>query len=220
MFPPMTSATPAPSPPPAPGDELSSLVSRTEGVQPWRRVFHAASGIVISAGLLFVDPPWLLATAVLGGITLLLLAVDLARLGVPAVNRLFFRLLRRLASPREARRPASSTWYMAGCFVAVAVFPRSVAVASILVLALADPLASYVGRRWGRRPWGSGTVEGSAVFLSVAVLVLWPVAGWGAALVAAVGTTLVERIPWALDDNLTVPLTAGFLLWSLLPYWG
>jgi dolichol kinase len=30
----------------------------------------------------------------------------------------------------------------------------------------------------------------------------------------------VERLPWPLDDNLTVPLVTGFLLWTLLPFTG
>jgi dolichol kinase len=170
--------------------------------------------------LVLLDPPWIWTVAALGSLTLLLFLSDLARFSIPGLNRLFFRLFRPFASPREARGVASSTWYIAGCFLAVAVFPREVAVASILVLALADSVASYVGRRWGRRPFGTGSVEGSTVFFLVAFLILVPVAGWGVAAVVAGLTALVERTPWPLDDNLTVPLTAGLLLWSLLPFTG
>lgn len=203
-----------------PTADLNALVDRTRGPQPLRRLFHAACGVVLVILLVGLDPPWVLAVGVLGAATLLLFVADFVRMRSPAVNRLFFRLLRPLVSPREAVGVASSTWYVAGCFVAVAVFPRTVAVAAILVLALADPLASYVGRRWGRRPFGTGTVEGSVVFVGAALLVLWPFAGWGVALVVAVATALVERIPWPLDDNLTVPLASGLVLWSLLPFWG
>jgi dolichol kinase len=200
--------------------DLAVLVARTRGPQPWRRAFHAVNGLTLVGILVLVDPPWSWTVAALGGLTLLLFLSDLARFSVPALNRLFFRLLRPFASPREARGVASSTWYIAGCFLAVAVFPREVAVASILVLALADSVASYVGRRWGRRPFGSGSVEGSTAFFLVAFLVLVPMAGWAVAVVVAGITALVERTPWPLDDNLTVPLTAGLLLWSLLPFTG
>jgi dolichol kinase len=196
---------------------FEALVARTEGLQPWRRIFHAGTGVSLAGALLFGDLPWTLLAGALGGIAVLALLGDLLRLAVPSWNRLFFRIFRPLASPREARGLASSTWFAWGCFLAVAVFPSRVAAASILVLALADPLASYAGRRWGRRAFGSGTVLGSLVFVGAAFLVLLPFAGTGVAAVVAGAVALVERIPWPLDDNLTVPLAVGLLLWSLLP---
>jgi len=63
-------------------------------------------------------------------------------------------------------------------------------------------------------------VEGSTAFFLVAFLVLVPMAGWAVAVVVAGITALVERTPWPLDDNLTVPLVTGLLLWSLLPFSG
>jgi dolichol kinase len=91
----------------------------------------------------------------------------------------------------------------------LALFPLEIAAAAILVLAVADPFASYLGRRFGKRALGSGTVEGTLVFLAMAFLMLalleeLPVAA-GVALLA----TVVEPIPWRLDDNLTVPIAVG-----------
>ncbi len=207
--------------PPTPGPpSLDALVARTEGLQPWRRVFHATNGVLLVSVLVVVDPPWRWTVAALGALTVVLFLADWLRFQVPSLNRLFFRLLRPFASPREARGVASSTWYMAGCFLALALFPREVAIPGILVLALADPVASYTGRRWGRRPFGTGTVEGSVVFATVAFLVLTPFVGWGVGAVVAVAAAGAERIPWPLDDNLTIPVVAGALVWSLLPWWG
>jgi dolichol kinase len=97
--------------------------------------------------------------------------------------------------------------------LAIAVLPRPYAAAGILVLALADPMANWFGRRYGRRAFGSGTVLGSSLFLGVAVGVLWPIGGFFPALAAAVATTLLEAVPWKVDDNLLIPVSAGGLLW-------
>lgn len=199
---------------------LAPLVARTEGAQPWRRLFHAAAGVGIAGGLLVLDPPWGAAVGLLALLTLIAAGVDLLRLTRPAVNVLFFRVLRPLASPREAQGVASSTWYLLGILLAVAVFPRPVAIPAILVLALADPAASYLGRRWGRRRLGAGTAEGSLVFLGVALAVLVPAAGWVVGAAVALLTAAAEAAPLPVDDNLLIPLLSGALLWSLLPLWG
>lgn len=192
-----------------PEDDLDRLVERTTGLQPWRRLFHMTGGVAVSVILLRGYVPEGLALVILGVVLALMLGLDLVRLRHPETNRLFFLVFYRLASPREARGLASSTWYVMGISLTLAIFPLEIAAAAILVLALADPLASYLGRRFGKRSLGSGTVEGTLVFLAVAFLVLAlfeeiPVAA-GVALLASV----VEPIPWRLDDNLTVPMTVG-----------
>jgi dolichol kinase len=196
-------------------NDLPALVARTRGLQPWRRVFHAANGVVLAFGppALNLSPG---ATALLLGLgACALLAGDLIRLRVPRLNRTFFRLFRPLASPREEHHLASSTWYAVGAFLAWWWFPPIVATASILVLGLADPAASVVGRLVGRRPLGKGTVEGSLTFMVVAFLALWPLVGPGAAAVGAVLTGLAEVAPLGLDDNLVIPLVCGGVLWAV-----
>lgn len=198
---------------------LEPLVAQTEGLQPWRRVFHACSGLVL-VGILVLTPIsalWLAAMLAVGAGGAL--ALDLVRLRSPRVNHLFFRVLRPFASPREAAGIASSTWYLIGVGMALACFPDHVAIAAILVLSLADPTASYLGRRWGRRSLGTGTgtVEGTVAFIGVAAAILVPLAGWGPGLVTAGLVAIIEQIRWPLDDNLTIPLATGALLWSLLP---
>ncbi|TVR66649.1 MAG: hypothetical protein EA422_01605 [Gemmatimonadales bacterium] len=194
-------------------DSLAPLVQRTAGLQPWRRVFHATNGLVLVGILAFLDPPRQGVVLLLTGLLAMLLTLDFARFRVKALNRLFFRVFSSIASPREAVGPASSTWYVAGALLTVALFPMDMAISAILVLALADPAASYMGRRWGRRPFGTGTVEGSMVFFVVAFGILLVQVGPVTAAAVALGTTLAERNTWSLDDNLVVPLTAGSLLW-------
>ncbi len=141
--------------------------------------------------------------------------IDAIRLYDPDLNRRFFRVFMALASPREAKELASSTWYLLGVLVTLLLFPRPYALAGILVLALADPAASVVGRLWGRIPFLGGSVRGTAAFAVVAFLVLLLFVPWWAALVTAVATALLEASPLDLDDNLLVPLTAAGVLFLI-----
>lgn len=189
--------------------ELQTLVDRTSGLQPWRRVFHAANGIGVASALALFDVPRSTAVLVLSGILGGMIMLDAARLASRKANVLFFSAFKHLASPREARGPASSTWYALGILLAVAFFPLDAAVSGILVLAVADPAASYVGRRWGRRPLLGATLEGTAAFAVVAFTILAVRHGLGVGVVAAAVLTLAERLSWPLDDNLIVPVAGA-----------
>ncbi len=193
-------------------EELERLVGATAGPQLGRRIFHAAWGCALAATIAYapVGRTWLLGAFASG--LVLMLAVDLFRLASPRANRLFFKAFRWFASPREKGRIASSTWYAVGALIVLALFESQTAISAILVLALADPAASYIGRRWGRRRLGTGTFLGVAVFAAVATAVLAFSHPPGAALSVGLVVALIECQPLGLDDNLTVPVSTAVAL--------
>jgi len=188
---------------------LDVLVARTAGPQPWRKAFHAFNAMAIAAWLVLAEPSRALALLVLGALTVAAVAVDIVRLRSPGVNALFFRAFGKLASPREAEGLASSTWYIVGIFLAVALFTPGVATTAVLVLGLGDPAAATVGRRFGRKPFLGGTLEGTLAFFVVCAAIVGTRHGWAAAVVAGVAAALAERRSWPIDDNLAVPLVCG-----------
>ena len=141
------------------------------------------------------------------------LVLDLVRLRFKAANTVFFRWFAALASPREAQKVSSSTWFLIGALTLLLFAPPGLFVPAMLVLAFADPAASIVGRLWGRRRLGKGTWEGTTVFFLVAVIVLTPVVGLQAALVGGAAAAAFEVVPSGVDDNLLVPLVTAGALW-------
>jgi len=196
--------------------ELDRLVAATEGLQPWRRVAHASTGLAL--GLVPPLLQWDRTTTVivLTSILVLQIALDVVRFRVEAIQKLFFTVLSRLASPREARGTSSSTWYTVSAIIVYGLFPTGIASSSILVLGLADPAAGTVGRLFGRRKFGTGSMEGSATFFVTAMLVLLIAVDWPVALAAALAATVIEVIPGIGDDNLIIPVVTGSVLWLLL----
>lgn len=193
--------------------DLERLVASTAGPRHARRLVHAGLGAGVASLLWALEPSRAVSAAVGAGAVAGLLGLDLARLAVPRLNLRFHRLLRSLLLPREARRVASSTWYVAGILAAVALFPLEAVVPAIWVLALADPAAAWVGRRWGRRPLGTGTLEGFVAFVVVATAVLSVAVPVPAALLGAIAGGLVEIAPSTVDDNLTIPPAVAGVLW-------
>ena len=198
-------------------NRLAELVAKTTGPQTGRRIFHAITGTVIFVAVTQLDLSKSLTITGLSVLFLILLASDLVRLRVPHLNILFFRVFQILVSPRESQSIASSTWYILGALIAIVLFPISAALSGILVLAWADPTASYLGRRWGRRSFLGGTLVGTTAFLVVAVLILSVRHPLTIAIPSACLITLVERLAWPLDDNLVLaPACAGILTLSEL----
>ena len=198
-------------------NRLVELVAKTTGLQTGRRIVHAITGTVIFVAVTQLDLSESLIITGLSVLFLILLASDLVRLRVPHLNILFFRFFQILVSPRESQNIASSTWYILGALIAIVLFPLSAALSGILVLAWADPTASYLGRRWGKRSFLGGTLVGTTAFLVVAVLILSVRHPLTIAIPSACLITLVERLAWPLDDNLVLaPACAGILTLSEL----
>jgi dolichol kinase len=119
-----------------------------------------------------------------------------------------------LVCPREVDS-LSLTWFLLGVFL-VLWLPEPTVAPAILVLAVADPAASLVGRKWGRRNLGKGTVEGALAFFGAAAVVLIPFVGVAVAVGVAAAAAAVEVLETGLDDNLLIPVTTAGCLWVAL----
>ena len=196
-------------------EQLAELVEGTTGIQTGRRIVHATTGTVIFLVITQMELTTSLAVTSLAVIFFVLLSSDLLRLRLPQLNILFFRIFQLLVSPRESQKIASSTWYILGALIAILLFPLPAALSGILVLAYADPTASYFGRRWGKHPFLGGTVEGTLAFLTVAALILSIRHPLYISIPSAFLIAIVERVAWPVDDNLILaPACAGILTLS------
>jgi len=71
-----------------------------------------------------------------------------------------------------------------------------------------------VGKGMGRVAIFKKTLEGSLAFLFSALLIVWIYPGLNrlAGSLAALGATVIELLPIPIDDNLTIPLVAGAIM--------
>ncbi len=180
-----------------------------------RKAIHLASAVVPAAYAAGLPRRWLLAG--LGAALLVALAVEAARRRLPGVRAPFERRLGGLLRAHERDRWSGATWMALAYLLAAALFPRPVAVAAMLAVALGDAAAAVVGR-WAaaRRPpvtgdaggktWAGTVACGVATALGALLVArLTP----GAALACAAAAALAERPRGPLDDNVRVALAAG-----------
>lgn len=119
----------------------------------------------------------------------------------------------RMSRPNETAHFMVRPLYLAvGIILALFLFPRMIAYASIGTVAVGDPVAAYVGGKFGRRHiTRKKTLEGSIAGLMVSLLLASLIVSPFLAFVGSTSAMLMEILDIP-DDNLTMPITAGALM--------
>jgi len=191
----------------------------TYSVNEWaRKSVHLASSLIPLIYYFGFEDRWS-ALAVLGSLTLIILTAESLRMVVPVCHRLYLQWFSAIIRPREqAARFTGASFVFIGASLTVILFPKPIAVAALLFLAIGDPAACLVGRAWGRiRIFNAKTLEGSAAFLVSAILVTsWiPDIPLPVKIGGALAACLVELAAFRIDDNLTIPLVSAAVMVAL-----
>jgi dolichol kinase len=178
-----------------------------------RKVFHFSGASVPLLYLLAGRTPALAFAIIL---LVMSAAFELLRIS----GRLDISLVQRHLQIKESesKKPTGSFFYLLAAPVTILLFPAHAAIASLFIVAIADPLCSLAGLQWGKTKILGKSLEGSSVFFVVSLLILsafsFPV---HIRLIAAITATLTELLtPKILDDNLTIPLVTALVLTLLV----
>jgi dolichol kinase len=132
-------------------------------------------------------------------------ALRLRAKSVPLITRFTLAMSREDESPRLVVAPI----YLAlGIVLSLLAFPKNIAYASITIVAVGDPLASYVGRKLGRIHVRQKTLEGftAGLIVSFAAALFWVPPHLA---LAGSATGMLLELLGVLDDNLAIPIGAG-----------
>lgn len=186
-----------------------------------RSAAHLVAGLAAIATLEFILPMWVLPylTAAMAATCWIL---EIKRRRCQQFNNKIFGFFKPIAHPREAHHVNSATWFVTALFALSLLQSTLAAAIAIAVLAIADPAAGVIGRRWGRTKIVNGrTLEGGLTFLLVgtavsSLVIYWlhPEASvWPINLVVAGSAGLcgaiAELFSKHLDDNLTIPIATA-----------
>jgi dolichol kinase len=143
------------------------------------------------------------------------LLVDLLRhyhSGMAFLFRKYF--LGKVLREEERGTLMGSTYFLFSTLLVILLFPKPIAITSLLILILSDTAAALVGKGIGKRSIFGKTLEGSLAFFFSSLLIVWLYPNlnrfWGS--LAALGATVIEVLPIKVDDNLTIPLVAGAIM--------
>jgi dolichol kinase len=168
------------------GEELPVRLHLRQDLHLTRKVWHMGMGLFMAFLYYLSGMSISLAVVLLGSAFGAAVLLETARLRIPAFNERMIRLWGPVMRSCEINKMSGTPYYILATLLAIAIFPKPVAVLSILYLACGDPMASLVGIIYGNR---------SIRFKN------------GKSLRTA------ELLPFETDDNLTIPVVSGFALW-------
>lgn len=183
-----------------------------------RQLFHIFFGIAIVALLVYdsIGRKIILAAIIVS----LILSYFSKKIRIPVI----YSLLEMFERKKDISKfPGKGMiFYLIGTYISLVLFPKDVAMASVMVLALGDSISHLYGLHFGRikNPLSSakfieGTIAG-AVFGFIGALVFLP---WWESALASLAAMAVEAIEinigmQQIDDNLTIPFVAGAVVWA------
>ena len=98
-------------------------------------------------------------------------SMEIARRLSDRVNERLMRVFKHVAHPHERYRVNSSTWYVTALLLLALFGTRLSQSLAVVVLAVADPAAALIGRRFGRtRLLDNRSLEGTLAFFVVGAL--------------------------------------------------
>ena len=185
-----------------------------------RKITHFI-GLVIPILYHYIDNKQLV-VGILAFVTWLLLCFEILRYVFPDFSSLLLKFISPILRSHEKQgKILGSTYFVTSSLLSIVFFPQEIAVASITFLVLGDLFAAIIGKKWGRIKIFSGkSFEGSLAcfiicfFVSILVIRIKPVVGF----FGAIAATIFELVPIGIDDNLTMPLTSGFVMWAVVAW--
>lgn len=181
-----------------------------------RQLTHMITGItiviLIKLGILTTE---LLAVILIGGGFISILS---RYLDIPGIKELLLYFERDYPKARFAGQ--GSFFLVLGSFLALIIFPKSVALAAIMIMALGDSINTIVGTHFGKIPFTLNprrNIEGFLVSVLAATLGAWVFVPLIPAAIASTFTMFIESLDlkignWKIDDNLIIPILAGTIM--------
>jgi dolichol kinase len=178
-----------------------------------RKLFHF-SGIIIPVIYLLTDKQT--ALIVTGSIFIVDIVLEVLR--IKGFIKIPF--IEKNMKKEESNKLSGSFFYVLSGLITIIFFAKNIAVSSLFILSIADPLSSLLGSRFGRVRFLGKSLEGTMTFFAAAFLILWifsfsiPIAVAGAFIASL--TELFSSRP--IDDNLSIPLVTALALTLLTKF--
>ncbi len=183
-----------------------------------RKLLHL-SNLVIPFTYLFYFDSKVEALIILLPITLLAFLIEYLRINSISVKNIFDKyLFSMLRNHEKSGKYTGATWVFISSTLSIGIFPKDIAIISLIYMSIGDTAAGLIGRKFGRIKIYNKTLEGAlAGFIVCLILGLMIDLNLSKTLVAigALSAAIIELMSISIDDNLIIPLFSGTVMYVM-----
>ena len=181
----------------------------------YRKIIHVFNLAIPFTYLYFFESRFQI-LCILVPLTVFAIVIEYLRVHSVIIKKIFDNyLISMLRSHEREGKYTGATWLFIGSTLTIAIFPKEIAVISLIYLSIGDTVAGLVGRKYGKMKFYDKTIEGSLAGLFVCLLSGYLVQLSLPLVVVfsgAFAAMFIESLPISIDDNLSVPLFAGTIM--------
>jgi diacylglycerol kinase (CTP) len=189
-----------------------------------RKVWHCGMGLFM-VFIYLIGTPKLVCVLLLLSALAFTLTLEYGRLRFPRLNEWAIKAMGPLMRKSEVSKVSGTPFYVGSVLLSVIIFPKSIAILSILFLAIGDPISSVFGILYGdlgprfsngKSLIGTAAGMGICCLITFVYFVMNQNSIGASALIALAGGIAgggAEMIPLDIDDNFSIPLVSGLALW-------
>lgn len=159
-----------------------------------------------------------------GAGTVIMITLDLLKAYTFTFEKLYIKVFGRIlrSDEKDFRKNlfTGGTYYALGIFLAIILFPKEVAMLSILIMIWCDTMAALIGKLFGKRKIiGAKTLEGSIAFILTGVVLVIVLQYflpeynlYKAGFITVIFAAVFEQLSFIrINDNLSLPVFSGYV---------
>ncbi len=191
----------------------------------FRKLIHLFS---LSIPIVYFHLDRITALEILLPFSLFVVALDFLSKRDNALAKFLLKWLGAMMRAHEKKKDKivlnGASWVLISAYLTVLIFPKLLAITGFSILIISDLTAALVGRKFGKHALFNKSWEGTLSFIASAILVVVfmgmstdaPWTFYIAGVIGAVAAGFVEAAAKILkaDDNLTIPLSFGVVVWT------
>ena len=184
----------------------------------YRKATHIFS-LVIPGLYWYAVPSQSTAGLIISLFTFLFIFFEYLRFKSKFIKNIFSLLFDKMLKDHELKgKLTGATWVMISSTIVILLFPKEIAVISLVFLSIGDTMAGLFGRSYGRVRIGNKTLEGflAGFFSCLMISFLYNPLQFSITATGAFFGMLFEVLPLPFDDNLKIPIASATAMTILI----
>ena len=181
----------------------------------YRKIIHVFNLAIPFTYLFFFESRFQI-LCILVPLTVIAIVIEYLRVHSVIIKKIFDNFFISMLRLHEMDgKYTGATWVFIGSTITIAIFPKEIAIISLVYMSIGDTVAGLVGRKFGKIKFYDKTIEGSLAGLIFCLLSGYLVQlslPMEVVISGAFAAMFIELLPISIDDNLSVPLFAGTIM--------